>query len=88
MLHRLEATDHRLDPGADLLVLLQEVGPLGDQVVLAVAQRAVLFLELLHGGDELVQSALEAAQLGIDRGFCGGIVHMPRTIGPPRRGSN
>ena len=52
---------------SDLLVLLQEVGPLGDQVVLAVAQRAVLFLELLHGGDELVQSALEAAQLGIDR---------------------
>ena len=80
MLHRLEATDHRLDPGANLLILLQQVGPLGDQVVLAVAQRAILLLELLHGGYELVQSALEAAQLGIDRGFCGGVVHMCREL--------
>ena len=45
MLHRLQASDHRLDPGPHLLILLQQVRPLGCQQILTLAQGAVLFLE-------------------------------------------
>src|SRR5262245_27740666 len=47
--HGLEPAGHGFDAGAHLLGLLQQVGALGNEVVLPVTKGAVLFLELLDG---------------------------------------
>ena len=43
-----QPADHGFDAGAHLLVLLQQRGAFAREVVLAMAQRAIFFGELLH----------------------------------------
>ena len=60
VLHGLQPLDHRLDAAAYHVVLLQQAGLLGDQHVLALAQRAVLFPELVADANELINAFLDA----------------------------
>ena len=66
--HRLEATDHGFDARAYLLVAIEQRGLLRGEHLLPLAQRAIFFLELLHGGEQLVDALLEAFELEIDGG--------------------
>lgn len=45
---------------------MQERSALGREGILPLAQRAVFFLELHHGGDEVVEALLEPAQFEFD----------------------
>lgn len=67
MFHRFEATDHRLDAGPNLLVLLQQVGPLGRQRILTLLERLVLVLQLVADAHEGVDPFLESLQFLLER---------------------
>ena len=50
MLHGFEATDHRFDAGAHLLVLLQQAGPVVRETLVTLTKRTILFLQLFDAG--------------------------------------
>lgn len=75
MLHGLQPADHRLDPSANLLVLLQQLGALGGQRILAAAQRTVLVLEVLHRENQFVEALLKTAHFKLELGFCRCLAH-------------
>jgi hypothetical protein len=66
MLQRLQAADHRLDPGAHLFVALHEARPLSGEMVLPMPQRAILFAQGTEGGEQVVHLFLEAAQFSFE----------------------
>ena len=66
MLHGLEATDHRFDARAHLVVALRECRALRGQRFLALPQCAVLFLESLDGQEKFFDAALEADEFRIE----------------------
>ncbi len=68
MLHALKPADHRLDPRAHLLVLLQQVGALRDQGVLALPERAVFLLELAASDHQVIKPLAELLEL-VAEGF-------------------
>jgi len=70
MLHRFQPADHRFHPGSYLLILVKERRALGGQRLVSLAQRAVLFLQVLYGGDELFDPFPQSHQLEIELRFC------------------
>ena len=69
MLHGLEATDHGLHARAHLVVALRERGAFGGERFLALAQRAILFLESLDGDEKFFDAAFEAREFRVEAGF-------------------
>ncbi len=59
MLHRFQAADHGLDARAHLVVALRERGAFGGERFLALAQRAILFLESVDGQEKFFDAAFE-----------------------------
>ncbi len=68
MLQGLEATDHRLDASAHRFVFLQQVGALGGEVVLTLAQGAILLAQGAEQREHLVELFLETFDLGVEAG--------------------
>ena len=69
MLHGLEAADHGLDARAHLVVALRERGAFGGERFLALAQRAVLFLESVDGDEKFFDAAFEQREFRVEAGF-------------------
>jgi len=75
VLQGFQAADHSFDARADLLVLLEERGPLAGQRLVSLAQRAILFLQMFHGRDQFFDALCESHQLEIELCFCG-VAHV------------
>jgi len=67
LLHRFESANHCLNSRTDLFVLLQQVGALRSQDILALFQRAILVLELVAYVDERVDALLESLEFVFKR---------------------
>jgi hypothetical protein len=76
VLQRFEATDHRLNACADLFILLEECGALTGQRFVSLAQRAILFLQMIYRCDQLFDALRKSHQLEIELSFCG-VAHGP-----------
>ena len=76
MLQRFQATDHRLDTCADLFIFLEEAGALTRQRFVSLAQRAILFLQMIYRCDQLFDALRESHELEIELSFCG-VAHGP-----------
>jgi hypothetical protein len=70
VLHCLQPADHRLDAGANLLILVQQRSAFRGERLVSLAQRAVLFLEVFDSGDELFDALCKSHQLEIELRFC------------------
>jgi len=70
LLHGLESIDHRFDAPADLFVFLQQAGALGDQHVLALFERLILFLELLADLHQFFEPLLDTLQFEFETVIC------------------
>ena len=66
MLQSLEPADHGLDTRTDLLVAIEKRGPLPRERLVALLERTVLLLEVLHGFGEFVDAFFEALELEIE----------------------
>jgi len=75
VLQSFQAADHGLDARADLFVLLKERGALAGQRLVSLAQRAILFLQVFNGRDQLFDALCESHQLEIELCFCG-VAHV------------
>ncbi len=75
MLHRLQATDHRFDARAHLLVLLQERGTLGHHRILPLAQGTVLLVQLRDRTEQLIEPTLQLLQFLLDADLRFGFAH-------------
>lgn len=82
MLHRLQSPDHGLYPRPNLLILLQQRRSLRSKSILALAQGAVFFLELIAGQDEVIKAFGEALELVAERLFSGGSHRKEYSSGP------
>src|SRR5207244_8887010 len=67
LFERLEAVDHRFDARARLFVLRQQVRALGHELLLALAQAAVLVREALREQEQLLHAVGEFAHLLLPR---------------------
>ena len=69
VLQGLQATDHGLDAGAHLLVLMHERGALAGEGLVALTQRAVLVLQVLERREQFFDALGEPRQFGIELVF-------------------
>ena len=69
MLHGLETTDHGFDARAHLVVTLRECRALRRQGLLALPQRAVLFLQSVDIDEKLFDAAFETREFRVEAGF-------------------
>ena len=67
MLHRFQSADHCFNTRADLLILLQQVGTLRGQDILALFQRPVLILQLVAYANERVDALFETLEFVFKR---------------------
>ena len=70
MFHGFQPTDHGLDAGAHLLVLLQEARAIVGESFVTLAECTILLLELHDAGHQLLDTAFEACELQIELCSC------------------